>query len=86
MYNYVVPLKQRKKYLNIISSLAEMYPGHVLASLDAETVIQDAQNLSECINLDAQIVILDVQNRSIGIQLDLELSRYSLYTCNSKLK
>ena len=63
-----------------------MYPGHILASSDAETVIQDAQNPSKCINLDAQIVILDAQNRSIGIQLDLELSRYSLYTCNSKLK
>ena len=49
-----------------------MYPGHVLASSDAETVIPDAQNSSECINLDAQIMILDAQNRSIGIQLDFK--------------
>ena len=31
---------------------SEMYPGHVLVSSDTETVIQDAQNSSECINLD----------------------------------
>ena len=49
-----------------------MYPGRVLVSSDAETVILDAQNLSECINLDAQIMILDAQNRSIGVQLDLK--------------
>ena len=48
-----------------------MYPGRVLASSDAETVILDAQNSSECVNLDAQIMILDAQNRSIGVQLDL---------------
>ena len=50
-----------------------MYPGHILASSDAETVILDAQNSSKCVNLDAQIMILDTQNRSIiGIQLDLK--------------
>ena len=38
----------------------EMYPGRILVSSDAETVIQDAQNSSECVNLDAQIMILDV--------------------------
>ena len=37
--------------------------------LDAQIVILDAQNLSECVNLDAQMVVLDTQNRSIGIQL-----------------
>ena len=44
-----------------------MYPGRVLASSDTETVIQDTQNSSKCINLDAQIMVLDAQNRSIGI-------------------
>ena len=38
----------------------EMYPGRILVSSDAETVIQDAQNSSKCVNLDAQIMILDV--------------------------
>ena len=37
--------------------------------LDAQIVILDAQNSSECVNLDAQIVVLDTQNWSIGIQL-----------------
>ena len=36
---------------------------------DAEILILDAQNSSECINLDAHIMLLDTQNRSIGIQL-----------------
>ena len=36
---------------------------------DAQIVILDAQNSSECVNLDAQMVVLDTQNRSIGIQL-----------------
>ena len=50
---------------------SEMYPGHVLASSDTETVIQDAQYLSKLyVNLDTQIMILDAQNQSIGIQLD----------------
>ena len=30
--------------------------------LDAQIVILDAQNSSECVNLDAQIVVLDTQN------------------------
>ena len=36
---------------------------------DAQIVILDARNLSECVNLDAQMVLLDAQNWSIGIQL-----------------
>ena len=39
---------------------------------ETETVIQHAQNSSECVNLDAQIMILDAQSRSIGVQLDLK--------------
>ena len=53
-------------------SYAGMYPGRVLASSDAKTVILDAQNSSKHVNLDAQIMILDTQNQSIGVQLDLK--------------
>ena len=46
----------------------------VIASLrhcvqNAQILILDAQNSSECVYLDAQIMLLDTQNRSIGIQL-----------------
>ena len=54
-------------FLHFESTVPEIYPGHILVSSDAETVIQDAQNLSKCINLDAQIMILDAQNQSIGV-------------------
>ena len=50
-----------------------MCPGRILASSDTETVIQDTQNSSKCINLDAQIMVLDAQNQSIGVQWDLDI-------------
>ena len=61
-----------------------MYPGRVLASSDAETVILDAQNSSECVNLDTQIMILNAQNRSIGVQLDLKIL-FQIWRMKSKL-